>query len=1114
MMQYFAKFRLNPAVFALAVGSAASGIHRSLWRSLGWLFLVAAATAVMVALATSVAQAHDQAYCDGDAYSDHYIEDVNSGPAGKYMMWAESSHDHLIVKGGDGVSNVRVVRHDSNNFVYSGVDVTVFDDKVVFKVFYETSKVGAVLKICFEDRYGSWHPKDDDGNFEALTNFAPQTQHPPIPRQDLEIDDGAQTVDLSTHFFDPDDDPLTYTADSQDTTKATTSVSGSTLTITPVATGVTTVTVTVTASDGTESEQTSFTVVVYDEPPLRTDTEMSGIVDPYAETSVTADSLTVKFPANSMPKYYQARIDPESDDCSSEPPSGNEYLCLSVDLFDLAANPIDEGLDQEGKMVLTLDQTQATAVQTGIDANTFNLYKGDGTANSWSEIMKCPDPVGTSECYSFETTGSGGAIEVINISGFSDFTTTIPTSEDEQTIVDPPPTPEPPKPTKRPTTTTTNTETVRPRTNQRPRLDIDDDSLRYPENGTGPVASFDGSDPDDDDLTWHVDGLDSRAFKISDEGVLRFKTSPDFESPSDRDENNRYEIRVRVADDGSPKRSDSQDVRIRVTNQNEIGDINGDTEVSTPEGQTGLLTQYQAEDPEDDSISWSLGGPDVGAFQIDEEGNLSLAGALDYETPSSAAETNVHSLTIIAVDDGSPQMSSQLNVAVTVMPRNELGAISGETEVSTPEGHTGVLTQYQVDDPENGIIAWSVGGPDAANFQIDQEGNLLLESVLDFETPASAAETNVHSLTITAVDDGSPQLSSQLNVAVTVSNVNEAPVSAQIPGIELTVGDSPAVLNIGKYFTDPDGDALTYTLSGSDDSNVASATLEGSALSISPAGAGSLSFDLSGADAGGLSATTTANVTVVAPIPVEETVVAPTPVEETIVDSTPVRTLDPNRDYDEIIRPITTQYKDYTYIFAQEADQDPASTSDLEQTTSATDGLTSKPILTVSLRRLPTATPVPTMAAPAQAAPTPTAAPTPIRSSESRPTPAAQPTQPASQAPSSTATRQPAVAAVEKPPAAPQATAAPAPEPTTTAAEDESSSWLPLWLIVLLILLALLLLASMPLWIVNLLIVAGLVALAMALASVALWLIILVAIACLIVLAFIGILYGIITRGW
>ena len=51
-------------------------------------------------------------------------------------------------------------------------------------------------------------------------------------------------------------------------------------------------------------------------------------------------------------------------------------------------------------MVLTLDPTQATAI-TAIE--TFSLYKGDGTPGAWSQIPKCLDQVGTSECYTFET---------------------------------------------------------------------------------------------------------------------------------------------------------------------------------------------------------------------------------------------------------------------------------------------------------------------------------------------------------------------------------------------------------------------------------------------------------------------------------------------------------------------------------------------------------------------------------------------------------------------------------------------------------------------------------------------------------------------------------------
>ena len=642
-MKYLPKFPLISAVSAFPGAIASSKIHGELWKNFARLLVILAATLGAIALVTSVSEAHDQAYCDDDGEDTHYIRDVVANPPGRFMLYVESTHDHVVVKAGDGASDISVQALAKNNdgttsFNYLGNDIEMSADNTVFAITFTTSKADAVVKICFENDLGLWHqyPIDAQGNpiRSNLNNFPPQTRNLPIPRQDLEIDGGNQTVSLGTYFRDPNNDTLTYTADSGDTTKVTTSVNGSTLTLTPVATGVTDVTVT--ASDSFDSANASFTVIVYRKPTLRTNTEMSGIVDPNVETSVTAGSLTVIFPSGSMTnKYYQARIDPESDDCGDQAPSGNEYLCLSVDLFDLAAQSISETLDEEAKMVLTLDQTQTTAVQTAIDDDTFSLYKGDGTANSWSEITPCPDPVGTSECYTFTTTSSGSKIEVINISGFSDFTATIPA-------------PEPPQPsTSTPTPTTRNSGSSGgggggspAKSNQRPSLDIDDNQLTYKENGTGPVATFDANDPDNDDLSWQVEGPDRKSFEISDEGVLSFKTSPDFENPADSNGDNEYRISITVEDDASPSLDDSEAVSVLVTNQNELSDISGDAELSVQEGQTGLLEQYTVDDPEDDDITWSLTGADAANFQIDQEGNLSLQSALDFEAPS-ASGTNV-----------------------------------------------------------------------------------------------------------------------------------------------------------------------------------------------------------------------------------------------------------------------------------------------------------------------------------------------------------------------------------------------------------------------------------------------------------------------------------------
>lgn len=346
-------------------------------------------------LSTGVSQAHDEAYCDDDGEDTHYVRDVVANQPGNFMMNTASNHDHLIVKDGGGTSGISVTSRTSNNLDCLGTNFTVNSDGYVFEITFTTGKADAVLKICFEDTLGLWFPIAVEANGNPIgtseNNSPPETQNLPIPRQEVEIDLGATHYDVGNYFTDPDNDSLTYTTVPTDSTKVTVTVAGSRLTLSPVTTGVTDVNVT--ASGSSDSVDASFTVVVYRQPTLRTNTEMSGIVDPNAETSVPAGSLTVIFPRGSMSnKYYQARTDPESDDCGDQAPSGNEYLCLSVDLFELAAQSISKNLDTDAKMVQTLDQTQTTAVQTAINDDTFSLYQGGGTANSWSEITACPDP--------------------------------------------------------------------------------------------------------------------------------------------------------------------------------------------------------------------------------------------------------------------------------------------------------------------------------------------------------------------------------------------------------------------------------------------------------------------------------------------------------------------------------------------------------------------------------------------------------------------------------------------------------------------------------------------------------------------------------------------------
>ncbi len=75
-------------------------------------------------------------------------------------------------------------------------------------------------------------------------------------------------------------------------------------------------------------------------------------------------------------------------------------------------------------------------------------------------------------------------------------------------------------------------------------------STAYEEGGTAPVATYAVAGTGDSTVSWSLLGEDAADFSISASGVLSFNSSPDYESPSDGDSDNVYELFV-DADDGS-----------------------------------------------------------------------------------------------------------------------------------------------------------------------------------------------------------------------------------------------------------------------------------------------------------------------------------------------------------------------------------------------------------------------------------------------------------------------------------------------------------------------------------------------------------------------------------
>ena len=96
----------------------------------------------------------------------------------------------------------------------------------------------------------------------------------------------------------------------------------------------------------------------------------------------------------------------------------------------------------------------------------------------------------------------------------------------------------------------------------------DDLECTYPENGTDPVATFSATDQDGDAIVWSLSGRDEGDFTI-DDGVLAFKSPPNYESPvsgatGTRAEKNVYEVTVEAT-------GGSEAVTVTVENVDEDG---------------------------------------------------------------------------------------------------------------------------------------------------------------------------------------------------------------------------------------------------------------------------------------------------------------------------------------------------------------------------------------------------------------------------------------------------------------------------------------------------------------------------------------------------------------
>ncbi len=332
--------------------------------------------------------------------------------------------------------------------------------------------------------------------------------------------------------------------------------------------------------------------------------------------------------------------------------------------------------------------------------------------------------------------------------------------------------------------------------------------LGYMETETWAVADFSYAT-----TTWSVSGMDSGKFAITNDGVLTFKTAPDYEVSSDSDGDNRYYVEVTASAGGSQKTAEiyvyvmDRDFALSVSPGSivEEGPLTQFIVTATLDGGTNQATST--------TVTLSLAGS---------------AGADDYAT------TTLSSITI-------PANSASATTTLTLDPTND-DIVEGDEVVKVvgASGDKYVSPAWITIDDKGDVGTLSLSGSGTAVLEgNDASFTVTLSDAIgpevtvgwsvtpdsgDFSTPsgsvtfaAGSTANATTTLTLTATDDLLSEVLESFRVmlgAVTGDISDRVSVDLSASSTVATISESdPITVTLSGNSSVDEGESVTYTVS-------------------------------------------------------------------------------------------------------------------------------------------------------------------------------------------------------------------------------------------------------------------------------------------------------------
>ena len=263
-------------------------------------------------------------------------------------------------------------------------------------------------------------------------------------------------------------------------------------------------------------------------------------------------------------------------------------------------------------------------------------------------------------------------------------------------------------------------------------------------------------------------------------------------------------------------------------------------------------------DPDGDTLTYSVNNPSPSVATV------SISGSTVTITPVAVGTTG--KIIVTARDPGGLTATQDFNVTVQNAPPpnrvpTAVGSISNVTlQVGGSSATRSVSGKFS--DPDGDALTYSVNDPDTSIVTVSISGSTVTI------TPVAVGTTG--KIIVTARDPGG--LTATQDFTATVENpppVNRVPTAVgSISNVTLQVGGSSATRSVSGKFSDPDGDALTYSVNDPDTS-IVTVSISGSTVTIAPVAVGTTGkIIVTARDPGGLTATQDFTATVETPPPV------------------------------------------------------------------------------------------------------------------------------------------------------------------------------------------------------------------------------------------------------